>query len=493
MENKRINKKKILLFAVCFLVLIMSGWMIGAKYASAEDNISLIVKLGDKEVQHFYTDTSSGEKVLCYRDSSGREQRIENRRDLSYSFVRDTGAGFGAKDAYGPAIADILKAAGLSEKQYAGKAMVISGEDGYFALYDADTLLDPARYYYTSVPGSLYNGKTPAKDDMNKPAVPAIVNFSDDDNTVRFGQLSPSEHTSPVSVSWVVGEKGAGIIQICDEESGKWINDAAPRGGTVVTKGEELDFKYSDQTDGEKGIHHNYLFYTLDGSTPNEFSAIYNWDPKNEDEFEGPKAPLESGRFTVKTVMMGLAKKKSDVKSITYTVADEDISDYDSAVRFTAKTAVYDGKKKTPSISIKGLKKGTDYTVSYSDNIKTGTAKVVCTGTENTEAVCYAGSLERKFDILPAKASVKKLAKGNGKFTVTVKNQKASGITGYQIYYKEGKSSKWKKTSLSASKTVKAVGSLKKGKSYAVKVRGYKKTGKKTLYGKFSKTEKVSL
>ena len=40
----------------------------------------------------------------------------------------------------------------------------------------------------------------------------------------------------------------------------------------------------------------------------------------------------------------------------------------------------YDGKAKTPKVYINGLEEGTDYTVTYEDNIKAGTAKVIVRG-----------------------------------------------------------------------------------------------------------------
>ena len=57
----------------------------------------------------------------------------------------------------------------------------------------------------------------------------------------------------------------------------------------------------------------------------------------------------------------------------------------------------YDGKEKTPKVSIEGMTEGKDYTVSYSNNVNAGEAKVVITGIgELTQ-----GTLTKTFKILP--------------------------------------------------------------------------------------------
>ena len=68
-------------------------------------------------------------------------------------------------------------------------------------------------------------------------------------------------------------------------------------------------------------------------------------------------------------------------------------------VTLSATSFKYDGKEKKPSVTVKNgtkvLTAGTDYTVSYSDNIKAGTAKVVITGKGN-----YTGSVTKTFKIV---------------------------------------------------------------------------------------------
>ena len=69
-----------------------------------------------------------------------------------------------------------------------------------------------------------------------------------------------------------------------------------------------------------------------------------------------------------------------------------------ASVTLSTSTYAYDGKAKTPSVTVKvggkTLKKDTDYTVSYSNNTKVGTAKVTITGKGN-----YTGSVSKTYNI----------------------------------------------------------------------------------------------
>ena len=69
-----------------------------------------------------------------------------------------------------------------------------------------------------------------------------------------------------------------------------------------------------------------------------------------------------------------------------------------ASVTLSTSTYAYDGKAKTPSVTLKvngkTLKKDTDYTVSYSNNTKVGTAKVTITGKGN-----YTGSVSKTYSI----------------------------------------------------------------------------------------------
>ena len=158
------------------------------------------------------------------------------------------------------------------------------------------------------------------------------------------------------------------------------------------------------------------------------------------------------------------------------------------------KSYIYDGRKKEPAITIKAGKTklilNTDYTVSYKNNEKVGTAFIVISGKGK-----YTGNVTKTFKILPKGTSIsgKITAKARG-FTVKWKKQKKS-TSGYQIQYSTSKKFT-KKTSVT--KTVKknsttklTVKNLKAKKKYYVRIRTYKSVIGKKYYSSWSKSQKV--
>ena len=229
----------------------------------------------------------------------------------------------------------------------------------------------------------------------------------------------------------------------------------------------------------------------------------------------------------------------------------------------------YDGTAKTPAVTVtldgKTLVLNTDYTVSYSNNIKVGTAAVTVTGkgkytgsaTINftiTEAagqnpavsitckktvykVAYgvkpfkinavsegrmtftsskpkiaavdkntgevtikntgvavitvqAGNVSKQVTVKvsPKKQSVKSAKPGKGR-KLTVKWAKDKKASGYQVQVSTDKKFKKNLKAKKTSKTSYTFTKLKTGKKYYVRVRSYKKSGKETLYGSWSKVK----
>ena len=91
----------------------------------------------------------------------------------------------------------------------------------------------------------------------------------------------------------------------------------------------------------------------------------------------------------------------------------------------------------------------------------------------------------------PAKQTVKLKAFGKGKLKVSWKKDK--NASGYEITYSTKKSFKNKKTVVVKSKktTSKVIKKLKSKKTYYVKVRSYKKSGKTKVYGSYSKVKSL--
>ena len=147
----------------------------------------------------------------------------------------------------------------------------------------------------------------------------------------------------------------------------------------------------------------------------------------------------------------------------------------------------------TVSIEGKTLAEGTDYTVTYSNNVSVGQATLTITGNGD-----YKGTISKTFDIKPKGTSVSKLYRARRAFTVKWKKQSTkmsdSAITGYQIQYstKKSFSGGGKKIKIKgATRTSKKITGLKARKTYYVRIRTYMTVGDKTYYSSWSKSKYV--
>jgi hypothetical protein len=146
----------------------------------------------------------------------------------------------------------------------------------------------------------------------------------------------------------------------------------------------------------------------------------------------------------------------------------------------------YTGKSIKPNITIKNrtatLKNGTDYTISYKNNINPGTATITITGKGN-----YTGSISKTFKIVVGQTKgITTNAQTTN--TITVKWTKDTAVTGYEVYMATSKNGKYSKV---ATITKNSTTSYKKteltaGKTYYFKVRAYKTINGKKSYGAYS-------
>lgn len=90
-----------------------------------------------------------------------------------------------------------------------------------------------------------------------------------------------------------------------------------------------------------------------------------------------------------------------------------------AAINLSASSFIYDGKEKKPEITVKNGDKvliaGTDYTVSYSNNMEVGSAKAVITGKGN-----YTGSVTKTFEIIKANTGAENISKKRIRFKTAV-------------------------------------------------------------------------
>ena len=162
-----------------------------------------------------------------------------------------------------------------------------------------------------------------------------------------------------------------------------------------------------------------------------------------------------------------------------------------ASVTLSTSTYAYDGKAKKPDVTVKlngkTLKNGTDYSVTYSNNTKVGTAKVTIKGKGN-----YSGTITKTFKINPAKQEIQKLTAKSKAFFVDWA-QKGSAA-GYEIQYAtNSKFTSAKKVTITNNKTdTKTISKLSGKKKYYVRVRSYTTVKGTKYYGAWSATKSVT-
>jgi uncharacterized protein YjdB len=132
--------------------------------------------------------------------------------------------------------------------------------------------------------------------------------------------------------------------------------------------------------------------------------------------------------------------------------------------------------KKVATVSSAGVVKGKAY----------GSATISATFVKANKKT----TLKCKVTVGPSKIKKYKLKAGNGKVTVSWKNNSAAD--GYVIYYSTKKSGSYKKFAAVNGGKASASKKLKSG-TYYVKMRAYRLSGKKKLYGSFTAAKKVTV
>ena len=163
-----------------------------------------------------------------------------------------------------------------------------------------------------------------------------------------------------------------------------------------------------------------------------------------------------------------------------------------SGADVTLSTSIYeyDGGYMKPGVVVKLndtlLVAGKDYTVSYINNKKVGTATVIVNG-----IVQYTGSISKTFTINPAKQNIQKIETRYGGFFVDWA-QKGSA-TGYEIQYATNygfTNAETKRLTANKPDTV-TISGLYRGRNYFVRVRSYTIVRGSTYYGEWSPIKNV--
>ena len=200
----------------------------------------------------------------------------------------------------GVRIQDLLDQAQIKDE---AKLITFKASDGMTQTFTIDELLVQPRYYFPGLMEDSSDGKE---------LVPAILSTDTlDKNGLRLimGQRAVTEQNKP----WFV--KKVNQITVSTEEPEKWDNVTADVPEGVVEPGTKVTLGHTS-IDGVK------IYYTLDGSTPDVNSNMYN---KSATYYQPElNVPIEITTDTViKAIAIGPGRADSDVVTFTYTVAKE--------------------------------------------------------------------------------------------------------------------------------------------------------------------------
>ena len=184
-----------------------------------------------------------------------------------------------------------------------------------------------------------------------------------------------------------------------------------------ATAADFATIEYSIKTSSEPGTWSEWTADVTAFTGTNAGSYTVKWRIANKAEIEANLTDNEdaySGTFA--DVMIAGAEITAEI---------------DGTPAFT-----FNGQVQTPTIIVKSgettLTAGTDYTVTYENNVNAGTATVKIKGAGD-----YTGTITKTFRINPKGTNIAKLKKGKKMITVKWKKQKAkmpkARISGYQI------------------------------------------------------------
>jgi len=281
-----------------------------------------------------------------------------------------------------------------------------------------------------------------------------------------------------------------------------------------------------------KDIFGNRVLYSLTGDTKYIRNIVCTLEKSKEMYQQMKTSSQKKIIFGAGSVGRRLVYIYNDIKFESIGMLPSDISKV--AVTLEKSIYTYDGKPKTPSVIVKldgkNLRPGTDYILTYSNNTKVGTATVTVigkgnyTGSKLVNFVIKEAAGQGKPDgVITCKKTVYKVtygAKTSGVATITIKagktsvkvavkvNPKRQSVksintekgrklfikwprdkmaSGYQVQVSTDKNFKKGVKSKNVSKPSYTFTKLKAGKKYYVRLRSYKKSGKETLYGAWSK------
>ena len=270
--------------------------------------------------------------------------------------------------------------------------------------------------------------------------------------------------------------------------------------------------------DIEKNLMTGTRAFNFDGMYASSESLILNYIKASEENvhvlYRVTPIFIDNDLLAKGTLMEALCLENPDFRicafcyniqpgiSIDYATGDNKLTDSNSEepddtpknineVRLSRiNVQTYTGVYIKPAITIKDgsakLVNDTDYKVTYRNNRYPGKASIIITGTGN-----YTGSMTVHYYIRPAKMAISNIS--SKKQSLMISWKKHLGVTAYRIAYRRKGTSKYRYITCKSTTTKKIITSLKKGKSYQIRIRAYKQIDGRKYYGAYSTLKSIKI
>ena len=298
----------------------------------------------------------------------------------------------------------------------------------------------------------------------------------------------------------IIGDKSTEYwYAIVDDDDRVWVTDSTPVEPKVEVRDSNSNAVLREGIDYTLSYHDNFLpqgendwwgyvtiypigAYNGNPSIENAFVICRDEQPddsKNSDDHQktddSKKTPDSQNPSTTNKL------KKQKITKVSSTYKKSVGQGFTLKPKAKGKSAYQTGTKKVATVNSKGKVTGQ------------GTGKATITVTAKATST-YSKSV-KKITVygVPKKPEMKKLTAGKKKFTVQWKKDKKAD--GYQVQYSTEKNFKKNVKSVNVSKksTKATVKKLKKGKTYRVRVRSYKKINGKKYYSGWGKVKSVKV
>ena len=215
---------------------------------------------------------------------------------------------------------------------------------------------------------------------------------------------------------------------------------------------------------------------TWESSDPEVLSVV----KENGNDFKVKITGLKAGSVYLKVYAgkYGTRVIKVNVRKYAFTYAE--FTNHNQAFVYTGsqitpKVDYISAETEEDYVSTTNLVEGTDYVVSYQNNVLCGRATASVTGIgkyqdtiENSEIINNLSFL-----IVPRKAEITGITQTGNKLKVAFKPQKNEGVTGYVLYYKEHGKTAVKSVKLGSTANSAEISGLTYGKTYDFYLKAY--------------------